>query len=133
MTSLSNGPIVASRQVHFVVPAPRAAEHDQDLVTLVVPACNEEGSITGCLRSLLAQDWPALEVLVVDGASTHPTADIVSRLAASDPRIRLLRNERKIIPVSLNIAPGEARGRWLVRVDAHASLLRTTCGSRWRT
>ena len=97
-------------------PAPRTVEHDQDLVTFVVPARNEEGSIAGCLRSLLAQDWPALEVLVVNGASTDRTADVVSELAASDPRVRLLHNERGIIPVSLNIALREARGRWLVRV-----------------
>jgi cellulose synthase/poly-beta-1,6-N-acetylglucosamine synthase-like glycosyltransferase len=106
VTARSNGPIAV----------------DHDLVTLVVPARNEEGSIAGCLRSLLAQDWPALEVLVVDSASTDRTADVVSELAAADPRVRLLHNGRGIIPVSLNIALREARGRWLVRVDAHASV-----------
>lgn len=91
-----------------------------DLVTLVVPARNEEQALPGCLYSLLAQDWPNLEVLVVDGASTDNTAQVVLDIAALDPRVRLIRNPQRIIPVSLNLALEAAKGRWLVRVDAHA-------------
>ena len=93
-----------------------------DLVTIVVPARNEQDSLPACLESLLVQDWPALEVLVVDGASTDRTAEVVRAFAARDGRVRLLHNERQTIPVSLNLALREAQGRWLVRVDAHASV-----------
>lgn len=113
-------PAAPERDTTVVVPAPRLPE--QDLVTLVVPARNEEAALPACLESLLAQDWPALEVLVVDGASTDGTADVVRRFAERDPRVRLLTNELRIIPVSLNLALAAARGRWLVRVDAHASV-----------
>ena len=47
------------------------------------------------------------------------------RLAArarQDDRVCLLHNPERIIPRSLNLALAAARGRWLVRVDAHASV-----------
>jgi chlorobactene glucosyltransferase len=50
-------------------PAPRAGP----LVSVVVPARNEEEEIGGCLDGLLAQTYPALEITVVDGGSTDGT------------------------------------------------------------
>ena len=91
-----------------------------DLVTVVVPARNEENFIGRCLDSVLSQTHRALEVIVVDGASTDGTSDVVARYAAGDPRVRLLYNPRAIIPVSLNVALAAAQGTWLVRIDAHA-------------
>jgi succinoglycan biosynthesis protein ExoA len=93
-----------------------------DLVTVVIPARNEEASIGHCLRSVLSQTYRGLEVLVVDGASTDRTADIVHEHAASDDRVRLIPNPAAIIPRALNLAAEAARGRWLVRVDAHAAI-----------
>jgi succinoglycan biosynthesis protein ExoA len=92
------------------------------LVTVVVPARDEERSIGRCLDSLLAQTERDLEVLVVDGDSADATADIVGERAARDPRVRLLRNPRRTIPAALNVGLAAARGRWLVRVDAHSTV-----------
>jgi succinoglycan biosynthesis protein ExoA len=103
-------------------PEPRQATERDDRVTVVVPARNEERSIGACLDAVLAQDWDDLEVLVVDGDSTDATAELVEKRSAEDPRVRLLRNPERIIPVSLNLALAEASGRWLVRVDAHATV-----------
>lgn len=94
----------------------------EELVTVVVPARNEERFLPACLDSILAQGYPALQVLVVDGASTDRTAEIVREYAARDSRVELLSNPEQIIPVSLNLALAAARGRWLVRVDAHATV-----------
>lgn len=99
-----------------------AAESQEELVTVVVPARNEERSIRHCLDSIRAQDWPALEIIVVDGDSTDATVQIVEQIAEHDPRVRLLRNPRRLIPVSLNLALVDAKARWLVRVDAHATV-----------
>jgi succinoglycan biosynthesis protein ExoA len=91
-------------------------------VTVVVPARNEEAFIGSCLDSILAQDYGDLEVLVIDGDSTDGTTTIVEAYAERDPRVRLLRNGRRLIPISLNLALAEARGTWLIRVDAHATV-----------
>ena len=95
-----------------------------ELVSVVVPARNEAPAIEQCLESVLDQDWASLEVLVVDGCSTDGTRDRVRAISARDPRVRLLDNPKQVVPAALNIALREARSRWLVRVDAHASIPR---------
>lgn len=100
--------------------APPLRHQDEPLVTVVIPARNEEVSIGACLDAVLAQDWPNLQVLVVDGDSEDRTTQIVAERAQRDPRVELLANPRRIIPVSLNTALARARGEHLVRIDAHA-------------
>jgi succinoglycan biosynthesis protein ExoA len=97
-------------------------ELDPALTTLVVPARNEEGHIDHCLRALRSQTESRLQILVVDGASTDRTREIVSDHAAEDPRVELIDNPERIVPTGLNRALAAARGAWLVRVDAHATV-----------
>ena len=98
------------------------AHYPDDLVTVVIPARNEAGCLPACLRSVLDQDWPSLQVIVVDGASSDATREVVAEQARRDQRVELVQNPAAIIPVSLNLALAAARGRWLVRVDAHAQI-----------
>lgn len=96
--------------------------HSEDLVTVIVPARNEERSIGATLDSLRRQDYRNLQIVVVDGGSTDGTAKIVQRHMAEDPRVELVDNPRQITPVALNLALAHARGPWLVRMDAHATV-----------
>lgn len=57
------------------------------LVSILVPARNEQAEIEGCVRSLLAQDYPHFELLVLDDDSRDQTAAILTRLAKADPRM----------------------------------------------
>jgi succinoglycan biosynthesis protein ExoA len=93
---------------------------DDDLVTVVVPALNEEHFLGRCLDSLRRQDYRNLQIVVVDGGSTDDTLGVIRRQLADDDRIELLHSPRRNIPTSLNLALASARGRWLVRVDAHS-------------
>ncbi len=95
---------------------------DQELVTVVIPALDEELFLGACLDSILDQDYRALQVLVVDGGSSDATVGVVRARMAGDDRIELLHNTRRNIPSSLNLALGQARGRWLVRIDAHSTV-----------
>jgi succinoglycan biosynthesis protein ExoA len=117
--------------------APVAGE--DELVTVLIPVRNEERSIERCLESVLRQDYPNLQVLVVDGASDDGTAKAVLKFAQDDPRVELLENPRPTIPRSLNVGLAASRGKWLIRVDAHStvppSYVRTLVGhlrsGRW--
>jgi cellulose synthase/poly-beta-1,6-N-acetylglucosamine synthase-like glycosyltransferase len=93
-----------------------------ELVSVIVPARDEEDSIGATLTALRRQDYPALQIIVVDGGSTDGTVAVVRRHMAEDPRIELLPNPRQIIPAALNIALAAARGRWVVRMDAHSTV-----------
>ena len=62
-------------------------------VSILVPARNEERNIAGCVQSLLAQDYPSFEVLVLDDQSTDQTRFILDQIAASQPGLRVLEGE----------------------------------------
>jgi succinoglycan biosynthesis protein ExoA len=93
-----------------------------ELVSVIVPARDEERSIGGTLDALRCQDYPNLEIIVVDGDSTDDTVEIVKRHMVEDPRVQLVHNPKRITPTSLNLAVAHARGQWLVRMDAHSTV-----------
>jgi chlorobactene glucosyltransferase len=93
------------------------------LISVLIPARDEEANIIACLESLQKQDYPNFEIIVLDDNSSDNTAAIVRRIAARDNRIRLLSGE--------SLAEGwagksfacyqlakEARGSWLLFTDA---------------
>lgn len=59
-------------------------------VSILVPARNEARNIARCVESLLNQSYPDWEIWVLDDDSSDGTHDILSALAARDPRLRLL-------------------------------------------
>jgi chlorobactene glucosyltransferase len=92
-------------------------------VSVLVPARNEARNIRRCLESLLAQDYPLMEVLVLDDGSTDETPEIVAEMARRDPRLRLIPGQP--LPagwMGKNFAcyqlAQEARGDWLLFTDA---------------
>jgi glycosyltransferase involved in cell wall biosynthesis len=93
-------------------------------VSIIVPMRNEMAWIDRCLGAILAQDYPSdrMELIVVDGMSDDASYEHLSDLAKRDPRLRVLRNPRRIVPSSLNLAIREARGEVIVRVDAHTEI-----------
>ncbi|MGE0447307.1 MAG: glycosyltransferase family 2 protein [Vicinamibacterales bacterium] len=93
------------------------------LVTILLPCRDEKAYIQACLASI--RQWELagwdLEVLVLDGMSTDGTRDLVAEAARLDPRIRLVDNVRRDKPSALNLGVGLARGRYVMRLDAHAT------------
>ncbi len=59
-------------------------------LSVILPACNEAESLEASISSLLAEDYPDLEIVLVDDRSTDETPQIVDRLAARDPRVRAI-------------------------------------------
>lgn len=94
----------------------------EPFVSIVIPCRNEERFIGRCIDSVLQQDYPMndIEVLIVDGRSNDKTREIVLDFAAKYPFIKLLDNEKKIVPSALNAGIRSARGEIIVRMDAHS-------------
>lgn len=107
---------------------PAAPPHaDAPLVSVVVPARNEAEHIERCVRSLLTQNYPNLEVIAVDDASTDATPQILARLRAEHPNLTIV-SGRALPPgwTGKNNAVYSgvtgARGSWLLFVDADVTL-----------
>lgn len=75
---------------------------DTPLVSVIVVTLNNAALLKNCLASLLAQTWPAIEVIVVDNGSTE---DIAGLVAKEFPRAKFLRFEE-----NLGFAEGNNRG-----------------------
>jgi len=91
-------------------------------VSVVVPARNEEGFLSRCLESILAQDYPAerIEVIVVENGSTDRTPEIAAAHAARDARVRVVRSEAMNQAAAMNDGIVGAQGDVVARVDAHS-------------
>ena len=93
---------------------------DTPHVTAVVPVFNGERFIAQAVASLQRQSLAAIEILVVDDGSTDATARIVAGIAALDPRVQLLRQERGGQATANNLAQSHARAPLLAKLDAVA-------------
>ena len=96
------------------------------LVTAMIVVRNEENYIEKSFKSLLEQDFPKdmYEIIIIDGCSTDNTLNIVKKLMSKYEdkiKITLLKNEKKILAAGWNIGIKHASGKYVVRIDAHAS------------
>lgn len=100
-------------------------------VTIGMPLYQAERHLEAAFRSLLAQDYPDFELVVCDNASTDRTWQICQRYAATDPRIRLYRNDSNLgAAANYNRVVGLARGelfRWAAYDDWCAPSLVSSC------
>jgi hypothetical protein len=93
-------------------------------LSVLIPCRNEVRSLGRCRASIIANNYPLarMEVLVLDGASTDGTREVITDWAAAHPFIRRLENPAGSTPVALNLGVEAARGDVIARVDAHATL-----------
>lgn len=92
-------------------------------LSVLIPCRNEEKRLEANLRSILSQDHPDFEVIVLDDNSTDSTPQILSRLVSAHPRLRVIRG-RPLEPgwQGKNFACHQlseaASGEWLLFADA---------------
>jgi hypothetical protein len=98
-----------------------------DSLSVIVTIRNEAPRIGAMLRSLLEQDHPDFEVIVVDDRSTDGSGDVALAAAAGDPRVRLLRVDA--LPegwqgrlYAQEFGTEHAKGRWILFLSADQRL-----------
>jgi GT2 family glycosyltransferase len=76
----------------FIADALRLPAIPLPLLTVVIPAHNEELMAANCARSVLASDYPSLELIFVLDRCTDGTRAVLEPIAAADPRLRIVEN-----------------------------------------
>jgi len=134
-------------QYHLdIVVKPTPPPLDAPLISVCVPARNEERNIRQCIESILAQDYPHFEVIVLDDRSTDATPEILRELLGESdgkpserkeqaspwrhgdaPSLRIIHGSELPEgwagkPYALFQASVAARGEWLCFVDADTFL-----------
>lgn len=92
-------------------------------VTVLIPAFNEQQVIQATILNKLQQNYPAdkLQVIVISDESEDGTDEIVQQLAASDPRVSLIRQSpRQGKTAGLNLAIPKAEGEIIIFSDANS-------------
>lgn len=95
-----------------------SAPGEQPAVSVVVPVFNAERWLPETLCDLLGQTLRDAEFLFVDDGSTDGSLALLEKAAAEDPRVRVLRQERKFAGCARNLGIDAARGKWLIALDA---------------
>lgn len=101
------------RSLTFKMPSTYLPDRDLPTVTVAIPARNETDDLERCLKSVLASDYPKLEVLVLDDCSQAKTADIIKSFAQGGVRF---------------IKGVEPQKRWLAKNQAYQRLYKESSG-----
>jgi chlorobactene glucosyltransferase len=97
------------------------------LISVCIPARDEERNIRTCVEAVLNQDYPNLEVIVLDDRSTDSTPEILRQLVAQNDKLKIIHGSDLPAgwagkPHALYQASAVARGDWLCFIDADTFL-----------
>jgi chlorobactene glucosyltransferase len=119
--------MIKGRARMMIRPKPMPVIDPPPLVTVIVPCKDEEAHIATCVASILNQDWPNFELIVVNDRSTDRTAEILDDLARRDPRLRVVHVSE--LPEGwfgkihgMHVGAQHAKGEWLLYVDSDCVL-----------
>jgi glycosyltransferase involved in cell wall biosynthesis len=95
------------------------------VISVIIPNFNRGDLLPQTLESLLSQDFPNWEALVVDDRSTDGSLDITAKFAAYDSRISLIKRDRNPsgAPTCRNIGINQSKGDFLIFLDSDDLLL----------
>jgi len=111
-------------------PRNAASEHETPvpLISILLPARNEAARITPTIKSVLQQDYPNIEFLILDDASSDATSQVVMNLINGHPHARLIHSADSVPagwlgkPWACHRLAQEATGEILVFIDADVML-----------
>lgn len=84
------------------------------LVSVILPVFNRENTIADAVRSVLAQTWPKVEIIVVDDGSTDRTAEVLSAF----PAVNLIRQQNQGVALARNAGLRTAQGEYIAGLDS---------------
>ena len=89
----------------------------QPKITCIICTFNRAELLKRAIKSVIAQEFPEWELLVVDDNSTDHTAEVVSRIQEIDRRVKYLCNPKKGLPSARNHGIAAAKGKYIAFLD----------------
>lgn len=93
------------------------------VVSVIIPLYNRKHLIARCVRSVAAQTYRDLEIIIVDDGSTDDCDAVLESLACEDARIKLIRKENGGVSSARNAGLEAASGEYVQFVDSDDELL----------
>jgi cellulose synthase/poly-beta-1,6-N-acetylglucosamine synthase-like glycosyltransferase/spore germination protein YaaH/peptidoglycan/xylan/chitin deacetylase (PgdA/CDA1 family) len=103
-------------------PAPPDHPEFEPVVSVLIPAYNEEEVIVYTINSVLESDYPKLEVIVVDDGSTDGTSELLDSQFGQNPAVRIIHQPNSGKPAALSHALAEASSGILITIDADTAV-----------
>lgn len=93
-----------------------------ETVAVIVPIRNEEAHIGKCVDSILNQSYPSnlIEIILVDGMSDDGTIDVLNNYKKKYKNIKVLKNEKQITPIAMNIGIKNSNTDIVIILGAHS-------------
>jgi chlorobactene glucosyltransferase len=119
------------RKVPEIYPdRPVTLPDDAPLISVIVPAHNEQAGIKECLESVFQQDYPRFQVILVNDRSTDDTVAIAASVAAGQSNFTMISLDK--LPAgwtgkchALDVGVSHASGEWFAFLDADSRLDKT--------
>jgi glycosyltransferase involved in cell wall biosynthesis len=104
----------------------QAMKYNASLITIGVSCFNAEDTIARAMKSVLEQDWPNTEIIVVDDCSSDSSVEILNEIAKLDKRIKLIQHKKNGgLPTVLNTIIKHAKGKYIAFFDSDDESVKT--------
>mgnify|MGYP001046389751 CR=1 FL=1 len=94
-------------------------------ISIIVPVYNVEKYLAICIRSLLAQSYKNIEIILVDDGSTDTSGAICDKFAAQSSKIQVIHKKNGGLSSARNAGLAMAGGRYIGFVDSDDYVLPT--------
>lgn len=87
------------------------------LVSIIVPVYKVENYVSRTIQSILNQDYPSLELILVDDGSPDDSPMILDQFASQDSRVKVFHQKNSGVSSARNVGLSAATGEYLMFVD----------------
>ncbi len=88
-----------------------------ELISLIIPVYNVEAYIDECMRSVVAQSYPDLDIILINDGSTDGSLEVLKKWGAADERIRVIDKENEGVSAARNLGVTLAKGEVIGFID----------------
>ena len=89
-----------------------------ELISVIIPVYNVEKHLEKCIKSILAQSYSEIEVILVDNGSKDRSGSICDKFASEDSRVKVVHKPNGGVATARNRGIEEKKGEFFCFVDA---------------